>query len=171
MLSVQTTAPNLNNQAIQETPVVETQQVETVEKPQERTVKPEKAKPEQPKPEVVKPAQTVEVVTPQPLPVDPGSNRAIGQQLAADRGWTGNQWACLDELWQRESGWRHTVANYEGSGAYGIPQSLPASKMASHGADYLTNPTTQIRWGIDYISSRYTTPCEAIAFHNANNWY
>lgn len=149
--------------------------METVEQPQvkaERPVKPKKVKPAKP------PVPEVPVEEPAPIPepvvqtpVDPGSNRAIGQELAAARGWTGDQWSCLDELWRRESGWNHSVANYEGSGAYGIPQSLPASKMASHGADYLTNPTTQIRWGIDYISSRYGTPCSAVAFHDSNNWY
>lgn len=155
-------------------PVVETQLVQEIPQPQKKTERPakpkkvEQAKPK-PKPEPVQiPAPAP--VTPAP-PVDSGSNRAIGQDLAAKRGWTGDQWSCLDELWQRESGWRHTVANYEGSGAYGIPQSLPASKMASHGADYLTNPTTQIRWGLDYISSRYTTPCSAVAFHDSNGWY
>lgn len=171
--TIKPTAPPVDKQAIQEpAPIVE-QQVEKPQ-PEERTVKPEKAKPVQEKPKPVaevEPVEPVEVVTPPPTPVDPGSNRAIGQELAAARGWTGDQWNCLDQLWQRESGWRHTVANYEGSGAYGIPQSLPASKMASHGADYLTNPTTQIRWGIDYISSRYQTPCGALAFHDSNNWY
>ena len=70
---------------------------------------------------------------------------ALGQQLASAYGWgSGPEWTCLDELWTRESGWR-MVWNYAGSGAYGIPQALPASKMASAGADYMTNPATQIR--------------------------
>ena len=100
-----------------------------------------------------------------------GSNRAVGQQLASSRGWgSGTQWACLDELWTRESGWR-MVWNTAGSGAYGIPQSLPASKMASAGADYMTSPATQIRWGLGYIAGRYGTPCGAWAHEQSSNWY
>jgi hypothetical protein len=99
-----------------------------------------------------------------------GSNRAIGRQLAAARGWTGPQWGCLDQLWTRESGWR-MVWNTAGSGAYGIPQSLPASKMATAGPDWMTNPATQIRWGLSYIAGRYGTPCGAWAHETANSWY
>lgn len=126
--------------------------------------------------EVVQPQAQVEtVVVEQPPLVEPApmSNREIGQQMAAQKGWTGNQWLCLEKLWTNESNWNHQVANYQGSGAYGIPQSLPASKMASHGADYLTNPRTQIAWGLDYISTRYSTPCGALSFWNAQypHWY
>ena len=100
-----------------------------------------------------------------------GSNRAVGQQLASSRGWgSGTQWTCLDELWTRESGWR-MVWNTAGSGAYGIPQSLPASKMASAGADYMTSPATQVRWGLGYIAGRYGTPCGAWAHEQSSNWY
>lgn len=89
------------------------------------------------------------------------SNRALGQQLAAHYGWgSGAQWNCLDALWTHESGWK-IVWNYQGSGAFGIPQSLPARKMASAGADYMTNPATQIRWGLGYIRNTYGTPCDA----------
>lgn len=98
------------------------------------------------------------------------SNIAIGTRLAAERGWTGTQMDALKELWSCESSWTTTAGNRE-SGAYGIPQSLPASKMASHGADYSTNPETQIRWGLDYILSRYKTPRAALDFHYAKNWY
>src|SRR5690606_34927340 len=77
-----------------------------------------------------------------------GSNRALGQQLANDLyGWSGDEWLCLDNLWSRESGWRHTAEN-KSSGAYGIPQALPGDKMATFGADWRTNPDTQIRWGL-----------------------
>lgn len=100
-----------------------------------------------------------------------GDNRQFGQEMAAARGWSGSEWSCLDTLWSRESGWRHTVSNYEGSGAYGIPQALPGSKMASHGSDWRTNPRTQIAWGLDYIANRYSTPCGAYSFFQANNWY
>lgn len=101
-----------------------------------------------------------------------GSNQAIGQQLAAADGWTGPQWGCLDQLWQHESGWR-MVWNYQGSGAYGIPQALPASKMASAGADWMTNPATQIKWGLGYIRGVYGTPCGAWAAWQSRNphWY
>jgi len=85
------------------------------------------------------------------------------------------QWQCIDELWQRESSWRTRNkpwrARNESSGAYGIPQALPASKMVSHGVDFSTNPYTQVNWGIDYIKSRYKTPCEALKFHDRKGWY
>lgn len=98
-------------------------------------------------------------------------NATIGKGLASDKGWSGSEWIALLELWACESSWKATVANYEGSGAYGIPQSLPASKMASHGEDYLSNPTTQIKWGLDYIANRYKSPSKALEFHYAMNWY
>lgn len=99
------------------------------------------------------------------------ANVALGQSLASSFGWAaGAQWTCLDELWTRESGWR-MVWNYQGSGAYGIPQALPATQMASSGADYMTNPATQIRWGLGYIASRYGTPCGAWAHEEADSWY
>lgn len=99
------------------------------------------------------------------------ANAALGRRLAEERGWTGDQWNALLELWACESSWEHQVSNYGGSGAYGIPQALPASKMSTHGADYLTNPETQIRWGLDYIANRYGDPVRALSFHHANNWY
>lgn len=127
----------------------------------------------------VKPVDVVQqIVTPTPEPtpappVIPMTNREIGQQMASEKGWTGDQWLCLEKLWTNESNWRHTAANYQGSGAYGIPQALPASKMASHGEDYLTNPRTQIAWGLDYIANRYSTPCGALSFWNSKSphWY
>jgi cell wall-associated NlpC family hydrolase len=101
-----------------------------------------------------------------------GSAVATGRRMAASYGWTGTQWTCLDELWTRESGWR-MVWNTAGSGAYGIPQALPATKMASAGPDYMTSPATQIRWGLAYIRGRYVTPCAAWAFETSHtpNWY
>jgi hypothetical protein len=85
------------------------------------------------------------------------------------------QWKCIDELWQRESSWRTKSkpwrARNPSSGAFGIPQSLPAEKMATHGWDYLTNPIVQVNWGMEYILKRYKTPCAALAFHNRKNWY
>lgn len=89
-----------------------------------------------------------------------GTPRDIAQVLAAEKGWTGSQWTCLDKLWNHESKYETTVRNSR-SGAYGIPQALPASKMASAGADWRTNPVTQIVWGLGYIEARYGTPCGA----------
>jgi hypothetical protein len=99
------------------------------------------------------------------------STVALGQQLASAYGWgAGAQWTCLDELWTRESGWQ-MVWNYQGSGAYGIPQALPASKMAAAGPDYMTNPATQIGWGLGYIRDTYGDPCTAWAHEQADAWY
>ncbi|QDG87241.1 hypothetical protein NIBR502770_01055 [Pseudarthrobacter sp. NIBRBAC000502770] len=77
---------------------------------------------------------------------------------------------CLQTLWTKESDWTTTATN-PSSGAYGIVQSLPAEKMASSGADYLTNYRTQINWGLDYIKKSYQSPCGALNFHLAHNWY
>ena len=79
------------------------------------------------------------------------------------------QWGCLQSLWNRESGWVYDAEN--ASGAYGIPQALPGSKMASAGADWLTDPTTQIKWGLGYIKSLYATPCGAWGHEEADGWY
>lgn len=80
------------------------------------------------------------------------------------------QFYCLDVLWTKESGWR-TKAGNSSSGAYGIPQALPASKMASAGDDWRTNPTTQVRWGLRYISGRYGSACSALQHFYRYNWY
>lgn len=95
---------------------------------------------------------------------------AIGRTMAAAAGWTGPQWNALYALWQRESGWRWNALNPT-SGAYGIPQSLPASKMASAGPDWRTNPATQIRWGLGYIAGRYGSPLAAWGHENRFGWY
>ena len=84
-------------------------------------------------------------------------------------------WICLDELWDRESSWRtkknpHRAVN-RSSGAYGIPQALPASKMASAGKDYRFNPKTQVNWGLNYINERYGSACKALDHHNKKGWY
>ena len=106
---------------------------------------------------------------PTAAPVAAGTSRAVGEELVAARGWGVDQWACLDTLWAHESGWRVNASNP--SGAYGIPQAMPGSKMASIGADWQTNPATQITWGLNYIAGRYGTPCGAWAFWSAHNWY
>ena len=95
--------------------------------------------------------------------------KAVASLLAADRGWTGPQFTCLDSVWTKESGWQWNATN--SSGAYGIPQSLPADKMASAGSDWSTNPITQITWGLQYIASVYGTPCSAWSHEMAVNWY
>jgi uncharacterized protein YabE (DUF348 family) len=100
----------------------------------------------------------------------PGSAKAIARQMVEQRGWGHDQYNCLVILWNHESGWR--VNAYNPSGAYGIPQALPGSKMASAGADWRTNPATQIKWGLNYIGSRYGTPCNAWYQWQANGgWY
>ncbi|MGN8050792.1 lytic transglycosylase domain-containing protein [Curtobacterium sp. 22159] len=100
---------------------------------------------------------------------DPGSAQAIAQQMVTDRGWGSDQYNCLVSLWNKESGWR--VNAYNPSGAYGIPQALPGSKMASVGADWQTNPATQITWGLNYIAGVYGTPCGAWGHSQSFNWY
>ena len=107
---------------------------------------------------------------PEPAPVYSGDARGIAQSMLGSYGWGMDQWGCLDSLWQKESGWNHTAMN-PSSGAYGIPQSLPGSKMATAGADWQTNPATQIEWGLGYISGRYGSPCAAWAHSQAVNWY
>lgn len=101
---------------------------------------------------------------------NPSENVKLGERLAAGQGWTGEQWYCLYQLWQKESGWRTNAGNTS-SGAYGIPQALPGSKMGSAGSDWLTNPATQITWGMGYIKGRYGAPCGAWAASQARGWY
>jgi hypothetical protein len=105
------------------------------------------------------------------LPVDPARDQATAQSLMPDYGFSvSSQWSCLDDLWQQESSWNYTAENAQ-SGAYGIAQALPASKMASVAADYLTDPTTQIKWGLGYISDAYGTPCAAWDHEEADGFY
>lgn len=105
-----------------------------------------------------------------PVNVTPGSARALGLELTLARGWDEAQFQCLDKLWTKESGWNFLAEN-KSSGAYGIPQSLPGSKMASVAGDWRTNPSTQITWGLNYITGRYETPCGAWAKSQASGWY
>lgn len=86
-------------------------------------------------------------------------------------GWkTQRQFQCLVNLWSRESGWRHKAHN-SSSGAHGIPQALPGSKMASAGPNWRTNPRTQIKWGLKYIKGRYGSPCGAWSHWLSRHWY
>jgi hypothetical protein len=101
---------------------------------------------------------------------DPGTSQMIAYQMMVSMGYPSNEFDCLHELWRRESGWNHFALN-RSSGAYGIPQSLPAEKMASAGDDWATNPETQIRWGLGYIQGRYGSPCAAWDFFTQRNWY
>lgn len=101
---------------------------------------------------------------------DPAGAQAYAASKLASFGWAADQMQCLKTLWTKESEWRTTATNAS-SGAYGVVQSLPAEKMASHGADYRTNYRTQINWGLDYVKERYGSPCGALNFHLANNWY
>jgi hypothetical protein len=96
--------------------------------------------------------------------------REIAQALLSEFGYGQDQFSCLDSLYNSESGWRVNADN-PSSSAYGIPQALPGSKMASAGPDWATNPVTQIRWGLGYIQDRYGSPCSAWSFKQGNNWY
>lgn len=90
--------------------------------------------------------------------------------MIGDYGWGDDQFECLDLLWTRESNWDYQAQN-PSSGAYGIPQSLPGSKMASVGDDWQTNPLTQITWGLGYIDERYGSPCSAWSHSESTGWY
>jgi hypothetical protein len=109
-------------------------------------------------------------VIPSGPPPNAGTAQSIAYNMMPSFGFDPkSQFGCLDNLWNRESGWRYNAAN--ASGAYGIPQALPGSKMASAGADWETNPATQIRWGLGYIKSVYGTPCNAWGHELADGWY
>ena len=106
---------------------------------------------------------------------DPGSAQSIALNMLSSFGFGSDsssnpQYGCLVNLWNRESGWNYQAENPY-SGAYGIPQALPGDKMASAGADWQTNPATQIKWGLGYIQSIYGTPCGAWNFELANGYY
>jgi hypothetical protein len=102
------------------------------------------------------------------VPTDPASLKKITEEMVKSQyGWGPDQMSCLDKLWMKESGWNYLAENTE-SGAYGIPQSWPAEKLATMGADWKTNPITQIKWGIDYIDRAWGTPCAAWNQHNGS---
>jgi hypothetical protein len=107
---------------------------------------------------------------PAATPATPAQAQAIGRAAVSARGWGSDQFACLQSLWNRESGWRWNAQN-PSSGAYGIPQALPGSKMVSAGADWRTSAATQIAWGLAYISARYGTPCGAWDHSQRTGWY
>ena len=123
---------------------------------------------------------------PDALPADqyisdgtPEGNRELGRLMALEWGWGDRQWRCLDVLWgSRESGWNHLVRNRR-SGAHGIPQALPDSKMRSAmlaeevdaGHSHLTSARVQIRWGLGYIEGRSGSPCAALNHSYRRGWY
>jgi colicin import membrane protein len=101
---------------------------------------------------------------------DPAAAKAYAASILGNYGWSASEMTALNTLWEKESNWKTTATNAS-SGAYGIVQSLPASKMATAGADWQTNYQTQIKWGLNYIKERYGSPSAALGFHLANNWY
>jgi hypothetical protein len=117
-------------------------------------------------------AASMASASPEVLPTDvnPNSNRGLGYHLMLQFGVAADQWQYLDALWQRESGWNHLAENAS-SGAYGIPQSLPGSKMADVAPDWRTNPETQITWGLAYIAARYRNPQGAWEHSQRVGWY
>lgn len=96
------------------------------------------------------------------------TSKAYARQLNAARGWS-RCWDSLETMWDHESGWNVHAANP--SGAYGIPQALPGSKMSSAGPDWQNNAMTQITWGLGYVAERYGNPCDAWSFWQAHHWY
>jgi hypothetical protein len=101
---------------------------------------------------------------------DYSGNRATGCAVLLAQGFGLDQMPCLDKLWAKESGWNPKARNAS-SGAYGIPQALPGSKMASVGADWQTSVVTQVKWGLSYIKTRYKTPCGAWSHSQSTGWY
>ena len=120
--------------------------------------------------EVVDGANAVKLTVKNASVPEIGSAKDFALKTVTARGWEFTQYSFLVKLWERESNWRWSATN-KSSGAYGIPQSLPATKMASAGSDWRTNPETQIRWGVGYIDSRYGSPCAALAHSDEHNWY
>ncbi len=103
-------------------------------------------------------------------PPSPGTAQSTAYGIMPSFGFSPQAYfVCLQDIWNRESGWRYDAEN--ASGAYGIPQALPGSKMSSAGADWQTDPATQIRWGLGYIKNVYGNPCSAWAFEEANGYY
>lgn len=104
------------------------------------------------------------------VPAASGSPRQVARAMLGSFGWSSSQFSCLDPLWEHESRWSVTAAN-PGSGAFGIPQALPGSRMASAGPDWQTSAATQITWGLRYIRDTYGSPCAAWSHAQATGWY
>jgi hypothetical protein len=99
-----------------------------------------------------------------------GAKEVARQIIAQKYRWSERQFTCLDELWTKESKWNYKARN-KSSGAHGIAQALPATKMEIVGTDWRTNPVTQITWGLKYIDERYEYPCRAWSKSKRSNWY
>ena len=99
-----------------------------------------------------------------------GAKKVAKSILLDEYGFSEKEYTCLNTLWTKESNWNYKARN-KSSGAHGIAQALPASKMNVVSTDWRTNPVTQIRWGLRYISIRYETPCKALAKHKRSNFY
>ncbi|CAN5492362.1 hypothetical protein BH10ACT5_BH10ACT5_17730 [soil metagenome] len=123
-----------------------------------------------PEPVAIEPSSSSSSWSPPFVTPDPGTAQAIAYDMVRARGWGDDQFACLVALWNKESGWRVNAYN-AGSGAYGIPQALPGSKMGSVAPDWETNAATQITWGLNYIGGRYGDPCGAWGHSESAGWY
>ena len=99
-----------------------------------------------------------------------GAKEVARQIIAQKYRWSERQFTCLDNLWTKESKWNYKARN-KSSGAHGIAQALPATKMEIIGTDWRTNPVTQITWGLKYIEERYEYPCRAWSKSKRSNWY
>lgn len=115
------------------------------------------------------PASTAPPVAPGAI-ATPAQAQDIARAQLAEHGWGQDQFGCLAQLWGHESGWRVQAGNPV-TGAYGIPQALPGSKMGSVGPNWRTDAATQIRWGLGYVAGRYGTPCAAWGVFQAKGWY
>ncbi len=102
----------------------------------------------------------------QAAPSAASSAQAVAHKMIPDAA----QYNAFSKIVEHESGWNPSATN-SSSGAYGLVQALPGSKMASAGSDWKTNPATQIKWGLDYMNSRYGSPAKAWSFWQANGWY
>jgi hypothetical protein len=101
------------------------------------------------------------------LSTDP---KVVARAMLTRFGWGASEFSCLDSLWTRESKWSIHATNPT-SGAYGIPQALPGSKMASAGPNWRTSALTQITWGLGYIQRVYGSPCSAWGHSQGSGWY
>jgi hypothetical protein len=116
------------------------------------------------------PSQTATARPSQTAPAASGSPQQIAEAMLGSFGWSSSQFSCLEPLWAHESGWSVSAYN-AGSGAFGIPQALPGSRMASAGPDWQTDAATQIKWGLEYIKGTYGSPCGAWTHEEATGWY
>ena len=99
-----------------------------------------------------------------------GAKKVAKSIMFTEYAWGADQFSCLNRLWTKESHWNYRARNKK-SGAHGIPQALPATRMESISSDWRTNPVTQIRWGLRYIEARYMSPCAALAKFKRSNYY